>query len=140
MNAAAASAAPSPLDARRVNLDVCEMCGAVTERRGAGRPRRFCVGCASVADALARLEAALAVSPRAIVAVVERLEGVDIPRGSLTDVEHRRLRAACFVIGSRGRKLAPGSSGRYTRRPAPSPSVAAPATAPAAPGPLFGTR
>lgn len=55
-----------------------------------------------------------------MVGVLETLSDVEIPRDALTDAQVRRARSAAFVLGSRGRRLAPHSSGRYGgQRPNP---------------------
>lgn len=123
-------------DTRKVRIGSCELCGRAMEQRGAGKPRRYCVPCEPVGKALAALGPALAARPEALLGVMERIENVEIPRDALTDAELRRLRASAFTIASRGRRLAPGSSGRYTRK---TPSSAAPAEAPEAPS-LFPVR
>lgn len=112
-------------DARAVRVARCLLCPATVEQRGAGRPRHYCDACAPVGKALQALVAALPGAPAAIVGVLEQIEAVDIPRGVLAPTEAKRLRASCFVIGSRGHQLKPGSSGRYTRKTSAAAPVAA---------------
>lgn len=107
----------------------CELCPATFTQAGAGRPRRYCADCEDVGKALRALEKALAARPVAIRGVIEAIEQVEIPAGTLGDADARALRASAFTLASRGRRLAPGSSGRYTRKGAAKTEKAEPAGA-----------
>lgn len=107
-------------------VDVCELCDARIERKGPGQPPRYCKACTEIGRALRLLQQHLPASPGAIVGVLEVLADIDVDRGALTDTQVRRARSAAFVMGSRGRKLEPGSSGRYGGKRKNPPELPAP--------------
>ena len=101
-----------------MSADHCEVCGkALPVRRGPGRIRRYHAGaCTRAAEGMAAIARAIEADPSALLYIAEQLEGIETDRDRLTDHELRRIRAALFTAASRGRRLAPGSSGRYARR------------------------
>lgn len=101
----------------------CEVCGE-THQQARGRPRKYCPPlvpgerspCEEIGEALpVVLKALRGGKPAALLHILEKLEDVEVPRGAFTEVELRRMRAAAFRLASSGRRLAPGTSGRYTR-------------------------
>lgn len=107
-------------------VDVCELCNARIVREGPGQPPRYCKDCTEIGRALRLLLKHLPANPRAIVGVMEVLADVEVDRASLTDDQVRRARSAAFVLGSKGRKLEPGSSGRYGGKRKNPPEMPAP--------------
>ena len=96
----------------------CAICTApLPEQTGRGRPRCYCSeDCRRAAEGLAALARVLEARPVALVAALERIELADVNMARLTDDDVRRVRASAFTVASRGRRLKPGSSGRYTTR------------------------
>jgi hypothetical protein len=83
---------------------------------GKGRPARYCsLDCRRLAEAAATIRRVLPGRAEALLYLVETIEAVDVSMAALTDEQVRRLRAAAFTVASRGRRLAPGTSGRYRR-------------------------
>lgn len=75
--------------------------------------------CRRGAEALAALKRVLPKKPEAMLIVAETIEAIKVSNASLTDAQVRRIRAAFFTVASRGRRLAPGTSGRYARKTEP---------------------
>ena len=96
-------------------VPTCNMCERTLTQVGRGKPRRYCDACEPIGHAIRTIERALPDSPVALLGILAALEQVRLPAGGLTDAQGRRLRASAFVLGSRGRKLEPGSAGRYKR-------------------------
>jgi hypothetical protein len=94
----------------------CELCTGPLPAQRTGRPRRYCSDeCSRAAEGLAALRRVLAERPQAFPGVAELLEAIPVDVSSLPDHSIRRVRAAMFTMASRGRRLAPGTSGRYTK-------------------------
>ncbi len=96
----------------------CGFCPSpVPVREGRGRHAIYCSPeCAKGAEALAILARVLPLRPGAILTVMEAIEAIPVDNGGLDIEQVRRVRGAAFTIGSRGKRLAPGTSGRYARK------------------------
>lgn len=99
----------------------CAFCpNPVPVHAGRGRPTGYCSPeCKRGGEALAILARVLPTRQGALVTVMEGIEAIPVDCGGMTIEDVRRVRAAAFTIASRGRRLAPGTSGRYARKASP---------------------
>lgn len=121
MNTAADTAAPAS------TLVTCGFCPCTfPARAGRGAPRVYCdEDCRRGAEALAILARVLPTKARAMVRVMDAIEAIPVDNAALSDGELRAVRAAAFTVANRGRRLAPGTSGRYVRKGRKAPAATA---------------
>lgn len=95
----------------------CATCGGPLPIQRTGRPRSHCdAECSRAAEHIAGLVAVLPRKPGMMIRILEQLGDAELPHGALFEADYKRLRSAAFTLGSRGRRLAPGTSGKYVRK------------------------
>ena len=97
---------------------LCEVCQQPNPPQARGQPRKYCGdNCSRAAEAVVSLVRRLEANPRLLAFVASQLRHhASIDRSQISDDVLRRLRGDLFTVASTGRRLAPGTSGRYMRK------------------------